>query len=549
MNNRRLVRNRKWLGFLLTVAALGLIVVVGFAVNRWRVNNSVISKVIIDANPSIQLNVNSKDKVLSGQALNDDGEKVIGDMNLKNIDLDVVLNALLGSMLQNGYLSDMQNAILVSVENDDVERATQLQAKLTKAIEQILNNKHFESVVFGQAVRENQNIKELSSQYNISKGKAELINDLIKQDNRLNFEELAQLSVHEIALIMESKGIEASEVTKIGNTSKKAYISKEQAKAIAYTHAKVDGSMVRSEEIEFDTDDGIILYEIEFMVGTTEYDYEIHAITGEVIKYNKEVKTDSINKDNSTIGKTSFIGKEKAKAAALTHSKVGEHQITKIEIDFDNEFNNAVYEIEFETDDVEYEYLIDAITGEVLEYERNESNNSGSDKEANSNSNMGKEYIGKDKAKSIALNHAGVDEVDLKEYEVELDKDDNRVKYEIEFETSKTEYEYEIDAYTGEVLKSESEDRDRPAYNKNQPIATESPMNYISEDKIKEIVFQHAGVDAAKVKDLEIELDGSYDNDDIAIYEINFELGKLEYEYEVNAITGSIIKSKVEADE
>jgi uncharacterized membrane protein YkoI len=56
-------------------------------------------------------------------------------------------------------------------------------------------------------------------------------------------------------------------------------------------------------------------------------------------------------------------------------------------------------------------------------------------------------------------------------------------------------------------------------------------------------------VDAAKVKDLEIELDGSYDNDDIAIYEINFELGKLEYEYEVNAITGSIIKSKVEADE
>ena len=56
-------------------------------------------------------------------------------------------------MLQNGYLSDMQNAILVSVGNDDVERATQLQAKLTKAIEQILNNKHFESVVFGQAVR------------------------------------------------------------------------------------------------------------------------------------------------------------------------------------------------------------------------------------------------------------------------------------------------------------------------------------------------------------------------------------------------------------
>jgi len=152
-----------------------------------------------------------------------------------------------------------------------------------------------------------------------------------------------------------------------------------------------------------------------------------------------------------------------------------------------------------------------------------------------------KDYIGKDEAKAIALNHAGVNESAIRDYEIELDKDYNSVVYEIDFESNDTEYEYEIDAYTGEVLKSQSK--------VSNNTTSKSQTTYLSESKIKEIVFQHAGVNGGNVTELEIELDGNHDDDDTPIYEVDFQVDRLEYEYEVDAITGKIIESKVEQDD
>ncbi len=542
MKKQKLNRRRRGISPLIAVVALVLIIGGGITIYRWTLSNSVSSRVILDVNPSIQLNVSNKEKVLSAEAKNNKGEKVLENMNLENTDLNVAINALLGSMLQNGYLSDIQNAILVSVENDDEAEGASLQARLTKEIEQILSSNHLDSLVFSQTVVANQDIVELSNQYNISEGKASLINEIIKGDNKLTFEELAQLSVHEIALIMEYKEIETKEITRSGHASEKAYIGKEQAKAIAFAHANVDSKQAKIEEIEFDTDDGVILYEIDFNVGSTEYEYEIHAVTGEIINHSKEVKGNNNSNQNENISKdSSFIGRDKAKKAALSHSKVDENQVRKIEIDFDNDDNKEVYKVEFKTNEAEYEYKIDARTGAVLEFEREDKKSSNSDKKPVSDNSSEKDYIGKDEAKAIALNHAGVNESAIRDYEIELDKDYNSVVYEIDFESNDTEYEYEIDAYTGEVLKSQSK--------VSNNTTSKSQTTYLSESKIKEIVFQHAGVNGGNVTELEIELDGNHDDDDTPIYEVDFQVDRLEYEYEVDAITGKIIESKVEQDD
>lgn len=551
MSNTNYNKKRKWTGALVA-AALLLVAISGFSINRWNINNTVNSKVTIDVNPSISLNVNANEKVLSVEPLNDDGKKIIGDMDLKNTNLDVAVNALIGSMLQNGYLTEMRNAILVSVENDDAEKGAKLQTKLTNVIEQMLQSSQFESVVFSQTVAADQSIKELSSQYNISEGKAALINELIKQDNTLTFEELAPLSVHEIALLIESKGIDSKEVIKKGHASEKAYIGKEEAMKIAYTHAKVDSNKVKLEDIEFDTEDGLIVYEIEFKVGNTEYEYDIHAVTGEIIHYSKDADNDDDKDEKNNNNKSessSYIGKEKAKAAAFTHGKVTENQVTNLEIDFDHDDNKAVYEIEFETNDAEYEYVIDAITGAVIKSEKEAKKSTGSNKQASSKATTSKDYIGKAQALTLALDHAGVGKSSVIEYEVELDKDDDKVVYEIEFKTKDAEYEYEINAYSGKVLKFESETRDVKKTSKNDvtPIPSQSPVSYISRAKVKEIVFQHAGVDAGKVKELEIELDD--DDYDKAIYEVEFKVGTTEYDYQVDASTGNILKSKVDIED
>ena len=67
------------------------------------------------------------------------------------------------------------------------------------------------------------------------------------------------------------------------------------------------------------------------------------------------------------------------------------------------------------------------------------------------------DFIGEAAAKSAALGHAGVSESDTYQMKVELDRDDGRYIYEVEFKAGYMEYEYEIDAYSGAVLKAESD--------------------------------------------------------------------------------------------
>lgn len=67
--------------------------------------------------------------------------------------------------------------------------------------------------------------------------------------------------------------------------------------------------------------------------------------------------------------------------------------------------------------------------------------------------------ISRDKAKQIALDHAKLKESDIKNYHIELDKDNSVLEYDIEFDYNGTEYDYEIDANTGEI-REHSKDKD-----------------------------------------------------------------------------------------
>lgn len=67
------------------------------------------------------------------------------------------------------------------------------------------------------------------------------------------------------------------------------------------------------------------------------------------------------------------------------------------------------------------------------------------------------EFIGSEKAKEIALNHAGVSADNIYDLEIELDRDYGAVSYEISFKCNGFEYDYDIDAYSGDIIKSEKE--------------------------------------------------------------------------------------------
>ena len=187
----------------LALAAMALIIVVGiFGFNYYEMNYKAVSTIAFDVNPSIELKVNSQDRILEVIPLNDDAITVIGDMDLKGSDLDVAVNALIGSMIRNGYLSDLANSMLISVENNDPEKAAQLQQLLSDEISQLITTNNFDGAVLSQSISENdQTLRNLASEYGITMGKAQLIQQILSMNPLYTFENLSKLTINELNLL------------------------------------------------------------------------------------------------------------------------------------------------------------------------------------------------------------------------------------------------------------------------------------------------------------------------------------------------------------
>ena len=124
-----------------------------------------------------------------------------------------------------------------------------------------------------------------------------------------------------------------------------------------------------------DRDDGNIIYEIEFYAGSTEYDYEINALSGEIIKSERDQENDhyyssgSSNNSSSssnTSQSTSSITADQAKQIALNHASLSADQISGYEVERDSENGIVVYEIDFRSGNYEYEYEINGTTGAII---------------------------------------------------------------------------------------------------------------------------------------------------------------------------------------
>lgn len=165
-----------------------------------------------------------------------------------------------------------------------------------------------------------------------------------------------------------------------------------------------------------------------------------------------------------------YIGKEEALNIACSHAEVAEEDAFRVRVDLEREDGIMVYEVDFEDNDNEYDYEINADTGEILkaESERKDgtlssawhSDRHGNDADIHTVPDTTADLsacIGDAAALAIALEDADVAETDLTKKKVELDEEDGRMIYEVEFDVGRTEYEYEIDALSGGILKAETD--------------------------------------------------------------------------------------------
>lgn len=163
--------------------------------------------------------------------------------------------------------------------------------------------------------------------------------------------------------------------------------------------------------------------------------------------------------DNKTDFTAATITAEYAKDIALQHAALTAAEVTFIHAELDYDDGVQVYDVEFYKGNTEYDYEIDAITGSIRSYDYDAENYQ---QEATQNliDTNNATYIGVDKAKNIAVSHAGIVLADTAFQKAKLENDDGRTVYEIEFYKNGIEYEYTIDAVSGIVLEYEAEQDD-----------------------------------------------------------------------------------------
>lgn len=401
-HSERTNKGRRLIAIIAAAAAFVFIIagVIAASINAGRDRTFV--TVQLDVNPSIEIKVDNDERVISIDALNADGEQLIKDLDFSGSTIEVAVNAIVGSMLKNGYLNDIANSILVSVEGKNAEASALIQQKLTEDINAILNAAAFNGAVLSQVIASgDQQLEQLAKEYGITHGKARLILAIVEKHQNYHFEELVPMTITELNLLAAGDELIGFDMT--GKPESSNYIGANEVIAIALSHAGVLEEDVIVTECELEYDDGKMVYELEFNDGAMEYEYTIDATNGTVLEYESEPldlndsPKPSINPPATTLIPTqsstpttpsaptgtpastqaptqaptpapstqAYIGEQRAKEIAFKHAGVNETNVWDLEIELDYEHGAYYYEIEFKCGSYEYEYEINAVTGSI----------------------------------------------------------------------------------------------------------------------------------------------------------------------------------------
>lgn len=170
------------------------------------------------------------------------------------------------------------------------------------------------------------------------------------------------------------------------------------------------------------------------------------------------------------VGENAAVDAAGAEEIALADADVTADQAERLHTEAEREDGEAVYEVSFKADGVEYEYQIREADGTILQWEIDGRDigdvlveqilqaaaEKADDAEAETeNLQDAGTLIGMERAKEVALSDAGMDAADVSFTKIKYEIEKRAVVYEVEFTQDRQEYEYTIDAYTGEVLRLE----------------------------------------------------------------------------------------------
>lgn len=275
-------------------AALAVVVCAAAAIgisNRGLTAKPISSKgdinatICLDVNPSVEIAVDKSETVVDVTADNKDGESIINGKDFKGDSLSDTVETLVNRMVDEDYISNLKNSVLVSVASENGEFGKQLEKKMSDSIFELLGSKNIEGAVLSQTITQaDDELVRLAKMYNISIGKALMIKDIIEAEPHYTFESLASLSVNDLCLTRQTVGMENGRIS-INGKSKSHYITVEKAVETALEgESRQDVTDVNVMLEDWQGGEAAVRYHVTYTAADGELkSYYINPVSGEII--------------------------------------------------------------------------------------------------------------------------------------------------------------------------------------------------------------------------------------------------------------------------
>ena len=305
-------------------------------------------------------------------------------------------------------------------------------------------------------------------------------------------------------------------------------ITVQEATQIALLDANVleaDANYIQTKQ---DTENGVSLYDIEIHTETMKYEYEINRKTGDIYSKSKEqlASRESVQGGSLQASGESNANPQTTEQSAIEQSESALPAATPQEGKTPQETTGRD--------------ATQNITGKDTPQQGAETQQNTAGLGTQSNSGQ----ISIEEAKSAALADAGLTASDVVFTKEKSDYEDEIAVYDVEFYAAEYEYEYEINASTGAVYSKnvEAHRRSGTGHLGHSGNITATGAS-IGEEEAKSIAVNHAGFALAEVNLLKVKLDME---DGKTVYEVEFYKENKEYDYTIDASTGTILEYDID---
>lgn len=251
------------------------------------------------------------------------------------------------------------------------------------------------------------------------------------------------------------------------------------------------------------------------------------------------------------------VTQTQATEIALDHAGVTQEDLLSLSVKLEQEGGRQVFDIQFTTDDREYQYDVTSNSGEIINYsyqptgqtsqeepqaeasQSQESQGTSSQASQQESSQSQTQGITQEEAQTIALNHAGVTLEEATIYKVKADVENGRSVYDVEFAVGTTEYDYEIAQDTGEILSYDADVEGWTPTTGQNETASQTSGEITMEQAVQLVLERVPGATAEQVR-----IEEDYD-DGRRTYEGEVYYNQAEYEFEITS-NGNFIEWSVD---